>query len=1069
MMIKFRRSRVIWLIFVLLFLNVAASAGPYNSRLPLLSDGTVQQAPYGSEAGEKKDTLRITLARNPEGTDAPSRLFIAASSDSRKGYTVTFDLDGKGMRIGGGELVQTVPYGGSAVAPEVEADPGWEFVGWSTSFNNITAPLTVVARYNADIYTVTFDLAGKGTRIGGGKLEQTVFFGYPAIAPIVQANTGWVFEGWDLPFDVVTGPLTVTALYGVATYPVTFDLDDKGSRVGGGELVQNVIHSEAALAPEVEANPGWTFEGWDVSFDNITSPLTVIAQYRRLTYTVTFELDGKGTRIGGGELTQTIAYGEAALAPQVEAAPGWVFEGWDAPFDTVTGPLTVVAQYRRLTYTVTFDLDGKGTRIGGGELTQTVTYGEAALAPEVEAHPGWVFLGWDTAFDTVTRTLTIFAQYRRLTYTVTFDLDGKGVHVGGGELVQTVIHGESALAPQILPYAGWIFDGWDIPFDMVTGPLTVTARYRRITYTVTFDLDGKGTWTGGGELVQTVAYGEAATEPNFSVIPGWIFDGWEVSFDTITGPLTVMARYRAVSCTVTFVLDGKGRRIGGGALIQEVNYGGSAVAPFVVGDSGWIFEGWDVPFTNVTESLTVTARYSQATYTVTFNLGDKGTRVGGGELIQTVVHGAAALAPEVAAHTGWVFEGWNIPFNEVTSPLTVTAQYGIATYTVTFDLAGKGARAGGGELIQTVAHGAAALAPEVVTFTGWVFEGWNTSFNEITGPLTVTARYSTAIYTVMFDLDGKGTRVGGGELVQAVAHGSAALAPEVAATTGWLFQDWDKPFNIITGPLLVTARYISVPTPVITSVNPSKGPSDGGIQISISGHGFMVAGTTRVLFGDTAATNVITVNSGYGFLYITCILPAHTPGTVDVTVINPGGTLCTKPSAFTYVKTETQPPQITYLSPDTGSESGGITITLNGDGFQSQGTTQVLFDDSAATEVQVLSYGYGSRYVSCMLPPHAPGTVDVTIINPDAGADTKSEAFTYLEDAVEGEQQLPHAADLNADWRLDISETIAYLFGWQQGGNSIAWAIRAAYLWQNGERYTYDELQAPPLCWTLTP
>jgi len=43
------------------------------------------------------------------------------------------------------------------------------------------------------------------------------------------------------------------------------------------------------------------------------------------------------------------------------------------------------------------------------------------------------------------------------------------------------------------------------------------------------------------------------------------------------------------------------------------------------------------------------------------------------------------------------------------------------------------------------------------------------------------------------------------------------------------------------------------------------------------------------------------------------------------------------------------------------------------------------------------------------------------------------------------------------------------LFGWQQGGNSIAWAIRAAYLWQNGERYTYDELQAPPLCWTLTP
>ncbi|HQN01291.1 MAG TPA: InlB B-repeat-containing protein, partial [Candidatus Hydrogenedentes bacterium] len=303
-----RRFRVIGLIFTLRFLNVAASAGPYTSRLPLLSDEDTQQAPSGGEASVGKDALRIPLARNPAGTDASSRFFMAAASDGKEGYTVTFDLDGKGTRVGGGELVQTVPHGGSAVAPEVEADPGWEFVGWSTPFNDITAPLTVVARYSADIYTVTFDLAGKGTRIGGGKLEQTVFFGYPAIAPIVQANTGWVFEGWDLPFDVVTGPLTVTALYVVATYPVTFDLDAKGSRVGGGELLQTVIHGEAARAPEIEANPGWTFEGWDVSFDNITSPLTVVAQYRRLTYTVTFELDGKGTRIGGGELTQTIAY-----------------------------------------------------------------------------------------------------------------------------------------------------------------------------------------------------------------------------------------------------------------------------------------------------------------------------------------------------------------------------------------------------------------------------------------------------------------------------------------------------------------------------------------------------------------------------------------------------------------------------------------------------------------------------------------------------------------------------------------------------------------------------------------
>ncbi len=62
-----------------------------------------------------------------------------------------------------------------------------------------------------------------------------------------------------------------------------------------------------------------------------------------------------------------------------------------------------------------------------------------------------------------------------------------------------------------------------------------------------------------------------------------------------------------------------------------------------------------------------------------------------------------------------------------------------------------------------------------------------------------------------------------------------------------------------------------------------------------------------------------------------------------------------------------------------------------------------------------------------------------------------------------------HPADLNADWRIMLGEAIAYLAGWQQGSNPIGYAIRAAYLWQNGERYLYYSKQAPPLCWELVP
>ncbi len=62
---------------------------------------------------------------------------------------------------------------------------------------------------------------------------------------------------------------------------------------------------------------------------------------------------------------------------------------------------------------------------------------------------------------------------------------------------------------------------------------------------------------------------------------------------------------------------------------------------------------------------------------------------------------------------------------------------------------------------------------------------------------------------------------------------------------------------------------------------------------------------------------------------------------------------------------------------------------------------------------------------------------------------------------------IPHPADGNTDWRLVLSEAIAYLSGWQQGGNPMAYAIRAAYLWQNGEWYHYDAEMSAPMCWVL--
>jgi hypothetical protein len=165
------------------------------------------------------------------------------------------------------------------------------------------------------------------------------------------------------------------------------------------------------------------------------------------------------------------------------------------------------------------------------------------------------------------------------------------------------------------------------------------------------------------------------------------------------------------------------------------------------------------------------------------------------------------------------------------------------------------------------------------------------------------------------------------------------------------------------------------PAPSIAAISPASGSTGGGTVVVISGANFLPSPT--VTFGGVAGT--VTLSSSTA---ITVVTPANSStGAVNVTVTNSDSQSGGKTGGFTYVS-PTAAPTITSLSSTSGSTAGGATITINGTNFVSG--AKVSFDGAQATNVSVAN----SSTINASTPPHAPGTVNVTVTNPDGKSAT---------------------------------------------------------------------------------
>ena len=171
--------------------------------------------------------------------------------------------------------------------------------------------------------------------------------------------------------------------------------------------------------------------------------------------------------------------------------------------------------------------------------------------------------------------------------------------------------------------------------------------------------------------------------------------------------------------------------------------------------------------------------------------------------------------------------------------------------------------------------------------------------------------------------------------------------------------------------------------PAVTGVSPTSGPVGGGTIVTITGVEF--TGATAVTFGSINATS-FTVNSSTS---ITAISPEELAGTVDIRVTTPEGTSpISSKDKFKFT------PTVTGLSPNTGSTTGGTTVTVTGTGFI-VGTTATTFKFGSTSGTSVSC----SSTTKCTVvsPAHAAGKVDVkaTVNKVTSATNRPGDQFTY--------------------------------------------------------------------------
>lgn len=527
---------------------------------------------------------------------------------------------------------------------------------------------------------------------------------------------------------------------GAGKYKIVFNTD------GGNTMnPMTVAAGDKIPSPDIPFKTGHTFIGWSPALPEIMPKydIEVKALWSVNKYTINFNSDG-GTNVE--PITQN--YGTLVEAPSKPVRSGYEFKGWydnngelvTFPFYMTAANTVLTARWLEASYSIVFKLNATDKdayyKITGKKYNEEIKDSEKPADPTLEGH---TFIGWSHPIPEKmpSKNMEIVAVWAEKDYTVSFVADGKTLP--GFPITDkygTVFTAPSAPAKEGHAFLGWSDRANGTPVTVsssIRNDVTYYALYTPKTYYVTWNVEGNVNTT-------EFTYGTKIQIPNVTARPGYTFMGWDkiVPSTMPAENLSFTAQFEAKDVTITIV------NAITGATIKTItqDYESSVTEPSAPTMEGYSFTGWDQPIPSKmpANDLTIKANFKINQYTITFvDTGDvkyPEIKRNYGETIEKVKN------PTKVGHT---FLDWDkaIPSTMPASNLTITAQWKVNQYTITFDTNGGSAIAPVTQNFGTELNAPATPTKSDYTFIGWAKVATPSVDDKVDLPATVPAENLT--------------------------------------------------------------------------------------------------------------------------------------------------------------------------------------------------------------------------------------------------------------------------------------------------------------------------------------